>query len=371
MSTRIDPAKLIIEKTSKPKTKLPKEQLKFGATTSDHMLEIDWSESKGWSHPRIIPYGNLSVDPAASTFHYALECFEGFKAYRDDQNRIRLFRPERNMDRLNVSCQRLLFPPIDKEGLLSCIKQLVRVDRDWVPQGFGYSLYVRPCVISTYPYVGVSPSKQIKVFVITCPVGPYYATGFAPVRLLADENHVRAWPGGTGDVKIGANYALGIQPAAEAAKRGYHQILWVFGSDHQVTEVGTMNQFFFWRKPNGGRELVTAALDGTVLPGVTRDSILSLARTWKEFDVSERRYTITDVIAAVKENRMIEAFGAGTAAIVSPVNSVGWKGVDYPIPLDPADTKQKAGPLTRRLMDTIMSIQYGRTPHPEWSIILD
>ena len=207
---------------------------------------------------------------------------------------------------------------------------------------------------------------------ICSPVGPYYAEGFNPIKLLADPHVARAWPGGTGNTKVGGNYALGIRPALEASARGFAQMLWLFGDEHWVTEVGTMNQFFFWKNAQTGRrELVTAPLDGTILPGVTRDSILQLAREWGEFDVVERAYNLKEVMLAIKEKRMIEAFGAGTAAIVSPVKGFHFDGADYDIPLDFEGTNPsaKAGKLTQRISDHIMGIQYGKIPH-KWSVVV-
>ena len=358
---------LTIQRTTSPKPKLPREQLKFGQLMSDHMLVIDWSHEAGWDAPRIIPYQPLQLDPASSSLHYALQAFEGMKAYIDDSNNVRLFRPDMNMKRMNNSAHRLLLPTFDGEEFIRCIEAFVRVERDWIPKGFGYSLYLRPTLISTHPYLGVSPSTACKLYLIASPVGPYYPTGFAPIKLLADPHHARAWPGGTGAAKVGGNYAMGIRPAYKAAQQGYSQILWLFGADHQVTEVGTMNIFFFWQNERGQRELVTAPLDGTILPGVTRDSILSLTREWKEFQVSERHFVLADVIRAVEEGRMIEAFGAGTAAIVSPVSGFAFEGKEYEIPLD--GKEGKAGKLTERLSEMLMGIQYGRIPHV-WSKIV-
>jgi branched-chain amino acid aminotransferase len=332
--------------------------------------QIDWDAQKGWHAPRIIPYQALAIDPAASVLHYGLECFEGMKAYLDDEGHIRMFRPDMNMKRICSSAHRLLLPQVNGPEFLKCIEELLRVDKSWIPKGFGYSLYLRPTLIATWPYLGVQPALSAKLFVVCSPVGPYYAEGFNPIKLLADPQVARAWPGGTGNTKVGGNYALGIRPALEASARGYAQLLWLFGDDLQVTEVGTMNQFFFWKNAETGRdELVTAPLDGTILPGVTRDSILQLARQWGEFDVVERHYTLKEVIAAVEEGRMIEAFGAGTAAIVAPVKGFHFQGKEYDIPLDKSNAAAKAGKLTQRVSDTILGIQYGRIPH-EWSVVV-
>mmetsp|Transcript_1013 Transcript_1013/g.1339 ORF Transcript_1013/g.1339 Transcript_1013/m.1339 type:complete len:399 (+) Transcript_1013:2-1198(+) len=369
-SSQIDASQLTVQLTTSPKEKQPKETLKFGQSFSDHMLEIDWDVDGGWGAPRIKPYGDLSISPAASSLHYALQCFEGMKAYVDDNDNIRLFRPDKNMARMNSSCERLFLPSFNGDAVLECLKKLLVIDKSWIPKGSGYSLYIRPTVISTHPFIGVAAAQKAKLFVICSPVGPYYPTGFAPVKLLADPQNVRAWPGGTGDTKIGGNYAMGIRPGMDAVKKGYSQCLWLFGDDLQVTEVGTMNQFFFWKNKDTGKpELVTAALDGTILPGVTRDSILSLVREWGEFDVVERKYTLHEVMDAVNEGRMIEAFGAGTAAIVSPVNGFSYLGKEYAIPLDASDPSATAGKLTMRLADTIMGIQYGKI-ESDWSVVV-
>eukprot|EP00823_Brevimastigomonas_motovehiculus_P001168 TRINITY_DN11692_c0_g1_i1.p1 TRINITY_DN11692_c0_g1~~TRINITY_DN11692_c0_g1_i1.p1 ORF type:complete len:396 (+),score=109.90 TRINITY_DN11692_c0_g1_i1:46-1233(+) len=368
----VDASKLTVQMTQSPKPHAAKETLKFGSMMSDHMLDIDWVEGKGWTAPRIIPYQKLQLDPAASSLHYALECFEGLKAYVDDTEAIRLFRPDKNFQRLNNSCKRLFMPTFDENEVIKCVKELVKVEKSWIPRGMGYSLYLRPTVISTWAHVGVTPAKSVKLFIICSPVGPYYPEGFKPIKLLADPKYVRAWPGGTGDSKLGANYAGGIMPAMEAARKGYAQILWLFGDDLTVTEVGTMNQFFFWVNKEGEKELVTAPLDGTILPGVTRDTVLALCRQWNEFKVTERRYSINEVISAVQEGRMIESFGSGTAAIVSPVNGFHYNGKDFDLPLDAANPKAKAGKLTQKLADTIMGIQYGKLEDPfGWSIKVD
>jgi len=274
-----------------------------------------------------------------------------------------------NMVRMNSSLKRLYMPQFDGPQFLECMKELVRQEKDWIPKGMGYSLYLRPTAISTYAYVGVGPSRAAKLYCICSPVGPYFPSGFNPVRLLAEPKYVRAWPGGTGFTKVGGNYAMTIQPAQEATQRGYQQVLWLFGEDHQVTEVGTMNIFFYWIRKDGKKELITAPLDGTILPGVTRDSILALTRSWGDIEVTERPFNMKEVVNAVNEGRMLEAFGAGTAAIVCPVEGFFYNGKDHVVPLDKSDPKKKAGPLAQKITDTIMGIQYGRIPH-EWSVVI-
>ncbi|KAI9193384.1 aminotransferase [Polychytrium aggregatum] len=357
-----------ITQTTKSKEMLPLKDLVFGHTFSDHMLIAEWEATKGWANPEIKPYGKLSLDPSATVFHYAIECFEGMKAYKDKEGKIRLFRPDMNMNRLLRSCKRLTLPAFDKDELLKCIKALLKVDSKWIPGERGYSLYIRPTAIATQESLGVGASNKAMIFVIASPVGPYYKTGFAAVSLYATTKYVRAWPGGTGDAKIGSNYAPGIRPQIEVAQQGYQQNLWLFGDN--VTEVGTMNFFALWKNEAGETELITPPLDGTILPGVTRDSILTLAREWNQFKVTERPITMSELAKGVKEGRVLEMFGAGTAAIVSPIKNINYKGEDLAIPLDPKDPTSQAGPWTKKFADVIMGIQYGEIPH-KWSVVVD
>ena len=347
--------------------------LGFGKVFSDHMLEIDWNAEYGWCSPLIRPYGDITISPAASALHYGLQCFEGMKAYVGVGGEVRMFRPELNMERMNSSMKRLHMPNFDGDEFLKCIKELLLVDKDWIPHEEGFSLYLRPTAISLQPTLGVGRAMEAKLYCILSPVGPYYPEGFAPVRLLADQRHVRAWPGGTGDVKIGGNYGSSIAPQMAAAEQGFSQVLWLFGDDDQVTEVGTMNMFVLWDKPDGsGRELITAPLDGTILPGVTRRSVLELARSWGEFDVSERVFTMPELAEALDTGRVVEAFGCGTAAVVSPIKAISYQGREYVVPLDTEDPSAVAGPLTQRMWDEITGIQVGRIEGPDgWSVVVE
>jgi branched-chain amino acid aminotransferase len=299
-----------------------------------------------------------------------LQCFEGMKAYKALTDRsLRLFRPDMNMRRLSSSMDRLHMPgaDFDRNALIKCIAELVRLDERWIPEGEGYSLYIRPTVIATHRFLGVAPPDNLLLYVITCPVGPYYRTGFRPVRLTADTPYVRAWPGGTGNVKVGGNYAPTMKPQAEAAERGYGQVLWLWGDKDEITEVGAMNVFFFLINESTGRkELVTPPLTrGDILPGVTRDSILYLARQWGDFDVSERFPTMSEIRQAAEEGRLMEAFGAGTAAVVTPISCIQYKGVDIDIP-----TPERG--MTKRIWDEITGIQYGKNEGPAgWSVKVD
>lgn len=369
-AAKLDASAVQITRTDSPKAKLPKEKLTFGTTFSDHMLEIDWAEGKGWGTPKIHPYQSLSIDPAASVLHYALECFEGMKAYKDGDGKARLFRPNKNMERMNNSMRRLHLPTFEGDQLQELIAELVRVDKDWIPDGEGFSLYIRPTGISTHNFLGVGPAKAAKIFVILSPVGPYYPEGFAAVTLFADNHNTRAWPGGTGDAKVGGNYGPTISPQMQAAQKGYSQVLWLFGDKHEVTEVGTMNMFVHWINEDGEKELVTAPLDGTILPGVTRDSILHMARNLPGVGkVSERKYFMPELAKACNEGRVLEAFGCGTAAVVSPIKLIHWDGTDYHVPVN---KETDSGPLCHQFWDDLVGIQYGRLEGPEgWSVVID
>ncbi|TPX62115.1 branched-chain-amino-acid transaminase [Powellomyces hirtus] len=362
-------SQLVTTLTKTPKKKLPNNELVFGRTFSDHMLIIEWDAEQGWHAPEIKPYGKLHLDPSAVVFHYALECFEGMKAYKDKNGTIRMFRPDLNMARLNKSCARLTLPTFAAGELLELIKEFLRVDSNWIPTERGYSLYLRPTVIATQESLGVGASNRALMYVIASPVGPYYKTGFNAVSLFATRDYVRAWPGGTGDAKVGGNYAPGIRPQIEVAREGYQQNLWLFGDEGYVTEVGTMNFFMFWTNEEGELELLTPPLDGTILPGVTRSSILALARQWGEFKVSEKSVTMDRISRAVKEGRVHEIFGTGTAAIVAPIKKIRIDEKDLIIPLDKSDPTSQAGPLTARIKNTIEAIQYGEMEH-EWSVVV-
>lgn len=331
------------------------------------MLSIEWTAKDGWLPARITPYQNLSLDPASCVFHYAFECFEGMKAYKDSAGKVRLFRPAKNMERMNKSSARIALPTFDQPAMIDLIAKFAEMEKRFIPDGRGYSLYLRPTMIGTQRTLGVGPPGSALLYVIASPVGPYYPTGFKAVSLEATDYAVRAWPGGVGDKKLGANYAPCILPQLEAAKRGFHQNLWLFGEEEYVTEVGTMNMFVAIKnKETGQNELLTAPLDGTILEGVTRDSILSLAKEklvplgWK---IIERKYTMSELHSASKEGRLLEAFGSGTAAVVSPVRNISWKGelVECGLRKD-----QEAGDITLQMLRWIEARQYGDEEH-EWS----
>ncbi|KAJ2139811.1 branched-chain-amino-acid transaminase bat2 [Coemansia sp. RSA 520] len=360
----IDASKLTKTLTTAPKELLDPKTLNFGKNFTDHMLCIKFTEENGWEAPEIKPYGPLQIDPAAFVLNYSVETFEGMKAYKASDGTINLFRPTKNMERLATSSQRIMLPEFNQEQFLQCIKELVKTDERFIPDQHGYSLYIRPNFIGTEPNLNLQYSREALLYVYLSPVGPYFPR---TVKLYANTEEVRAWPGGVGNFKLGGNYAPALRPAMDVVRKGYDQILWLLGDDHYVTEVGTMNFLIFWINAEGEKELVTAPLDGIILPGVTRDSLLELARAWGEFKVSERRVTMPEVVQAIADGRMLEAFGAGTACVVCSVSVVLYNGVEYQIPVDPSNPDAVFGPLTKRLRDELLDIQYGKKPSP-WAV---
>ncbi|XP_048356208.1 branched-chain-amino-acid aminotransferase, cytosolic isoform X3 [Sphaerodactylus townsendi] len=356
-------ADLIINPAATFKEKPDPTGLVFGTVFSDNMLFIEWSLASGWEKPHIKPLENLSVHPAISAFHYAVELFEGMKAYRGADGKIRLFRPRLNMDRMLRSAMRATLPGFDKEELLECIRKLVEVEKEWVPYSTSASLYIRPTLIGTEPSLGVKKPSKALLYVILSPVGPYFSTGsFNPISLWADPKYVRAWKGGTGDCKLGGNYGSSIYAQREAMELGCQQVLWLYGEDHQITEVGTMNLFLHWQNEDGEEELATPPLDGIILPGVTRQSILDLAHKWGEFKVSERYITMSDLIAALKDRRVKEMFGAGTACVVCPISTILYQGETLHIP-----TMDNGPKIATRFLKELTDIQYGREDS-EWTV---
>jgi branched-chain amino acid aminotransferase len=328
------------------------------------MLEIDWDEETGWKAPVISAYHNLEIDPRNSTLHYAIQLFEGMKAYKN-KNKLVLFRPDMNMKRLLVSAERIGLPSFDTTEFMKCIEDLLKIDKDWIPEKTGYSIYIRPTFISMTNVLGVSAPKQAKLFVILAPVAGYFNKGFEPVNIICSENIVRSWPGGFGYAKLGANYGPTLQYFKEIKNQKYDQILWLINDI--VTEVGVMNFFVYWTNKSNEKELITCPLDGTILPGVTRDSVIQMAKSWN-IKVSEKHYTIQDVMLAQKENRIIEAFGTGTAAVICPIKSISYKGEKINLNLG---KEGKVGDLSKKLYEHISDIHYGRVLHPFWSKIVN
>lgn len=327
--------------------------LGFGQYFSDHMLVMDYREGQGWHNPRIDPYGPLSLDPAAMVLHYGQEVFEGLKAYRGEGGGIYMFRPMANLERMNRSCARVCIPELPIDFIMEAMMELVRVEQDWIPRPEGTSLYIRPTVVATEPCLGVKVSDEYIFFIIVGPVGAYYPEGFNPVKIYVEEKYVRAAPGGLGEAKTSANYVASLLAAEEAHAAGFTQVLWLDACDKQtIEEVGTMNIFFVI-----GDEIITAPLGGSILPGVTRDSVIQLCKRWG-LTVSERRLTINEVIKAQADGSLREAFGSGTAAVISPVGSISYKGETYDV------GGGGAGELSQRLYDEITGIQLGRKEDP-------
>jgi branched-chain amino acid aminotransferase len=343
------------------------DDLVFGKHFTDHMLKIAFHKRLGgWQRPEIMPMENLVLHPAAKVFHYALELFEGMKAYRGVDGRIRIFRPEMNMARMNASAQRSGLPTFDAQEFIKCMARLISIDQEWIPHSQEASLYLRPTLIGIEPTLGVASSDSALLYTILSPVGGYFkADTAAAVSLLADPRYTRAWPGGVGDRKMGSNYAPTIHIQAEATKQGLQQVLWLYGEDHQVTEVGTMNIFLMTINERGEKELITPHLNGLILPGITRDSILRLSREWREFRVTERKITMYEVVKMLRENRLLEMFGTGTACIVSPIERIFYLGENLMIP-----TMEQKDAVFSRVQKELTDIQYGRVNHP-WAIVID
>uniref|UniRef100_A0A0N4ZL70 Branched-chain-amino-acid aminotransferase n=1 Tax=Parastrongyloides trichosuri TaxID=131310 RepID=A0A0N4ZL70_PARTI len=347
-------------------------EAKFGALFTDHMVNCDWEASTGWKNPEIIPMGPFKIHPAAKVLHYASELFEGMKAYRGVDNKIRLFRPDMNMQRMIRTAERCALPTFDQEEAIKVISEQIKIDEAWVPYSEVASLYIRPTLIGTEGALGVSDSNTAKFFVITGPAGAYFATGFKPVTLLADSRYIRAFPGGVGQYKMGCNYAPTLLIGRKAAKKGCQQVLWLSGENEEVTEAGTMNFFVFWKNESGEDELITSSLDkGVILPGVTRQSILDLAKDFSSIKVTERDFTMEELIRAIKEKRIYQAFGAGTAAVVSPVGKILYhnrKTGNYEELVIP--TMETSDNLMEALYKKILDIQYGRLEKPGWTRIV-
>jgi len=345
MSTLID-----IQRTRSPKQRPSPSELGFGKHFTDHMFLMDFERGRGWSGGRVVPYGPVQVDPAASALHYGQTIFEGLKAFPDPAGRIRVFRLGDHLARLNQSARTLCIPEVDLEVAARGVRALLAIDAAWMPEGEGTSLYIRPLVFATEPFLGVRPAEHFLLCVFLSPVAGYYSTGAAPVRIWVEERYTRAAPGGLGTAKTGANYAASLRAAEDAKARGYEQVLWLDALEHKhVEEVGTMNLFL-----RIGEEIVTPPLEGTLLRGITRDSVLTLLRHWG-LKVSERRISIEEIRTAHARGVLQEVFGTGTAAVISPVGELGF-----------ADTSLKigdgAGPVASRLKQAITDIQYGRAP---------
>ena len=322
--------------------------LVFGRVFCDHMFMMDFTRGKGWQNPRIVPYHLLEMDPAAMVLHYGQGIFEGLKAYRWRNDKICLFRSDQNWERWNRSARRMCMPEIDPAFQARAVEELLKLDRDWVPHSVGSSLYVRPTMIATEPHLGVRPADSYLYFIITGPVAAYYAEGFNPVKIYVSEEYVRTVRGGVGEAKTMANYASSLYAAEIAKKKGFTQVLWLDAVERRyVEEVGTSNIFF-----RIGEELITPPLTGSILPGVTRNSVMQLAGHWG-IKVTERQITIDEVIETAKSGEMKEMFATGTAAVISPVGEFSYRDRMYRI----ADAG--VGEWSQKLYDEILGIQYG------------
>lgn len=339
---------ITIEKAATLKEKPAQDQLGFGSIFTDHMFIMDYVDGEGWIDPRIVPYQDIVLAPSAMVFHYGQEMFEGLKAYRTPDDEIQLFRPEKNIERTNVTNERICIPKVDVDDVLQAIKALVDVEKDWVPSAPGTSLYIRPFIIATDPFLGVRPSKTYKFMVILSPVGAYYKEGINPVKIWVENEYVRAVKGGVGFAKTGANYAASLKAQMKAKEKGYTQVLWLDGVERKyVEEVGTMNVFF---KIDG--EIVTPSLEGSILPGVTRMSVIELLKSWG-MPVTERKITIEEVYEAGKNGKLDEVFGTGTAAVISPVGMLDWQGDKLTV------NDNQIGETAKKLYDTITGVQSG------------
>ncbi len=344
--------KITIEKTKTPKQK-PQDQntLGFGNYYTDHMFLMNYDIGEGWHNPRIVPYGPIALEPSAMCLHYGQEVFEGLKAYRTADGGVSMFRPDRNMARLNKSNERLCIPLIDEQFALEAMKQLVKVDEDWIPTAEGTSLYIRPFIFAVDAHVGVHPAHHLIFCIILSPVGAYYPEGINPVKIFVEQNYVRAVKGGMGFAKTGGNYASSLKAQDEAFAAGFTQVLWLDGIERKyIEEVGTMNVFFIIDD-----EVITPALQGSILSGITRMSCIDILRSWG-MKVTERPISIDELAKAADDGRLKEAFGSGTAAVISPIGELKWGDKTMVI------NAGKIGTVSQKLYDTLTGIQWGRVP---------
>jgi branched-chain amino acid aminotransferase len=314
--------------------------LEFGQTFSDHMFVADFANGE-WQAPSIVPFGNFSLSPANPALHYGQALFEGLKAYKNEAGEISIFRPEANLRRLNISADRLCMPAYSEELFIDGLKELLRLDADWIPSTPGSSLYIRPFMFATGEFLGVKPSDTYRFAIITCPVNAYYSM---PLRVKVEETYVRAVEGGFGFAKAAGNYAGSLYPAKKAAEEGYHQLLWTDGKTHEYfEESGTMNLMFVINDT-----LITPALSTSILAGVTRDSLIQLAKD-RGMQVEERKVSVAEVMAAIENNTLQEAFGCGTAAVISHIKTIGFRGKDYELPA--VETRKYSSQFAQDLQD--------------------
>ncbi|QQG65250.1 branched-chain amino acid aminotransferase [Desulfobulbus oligotrophicus] len=340
------------------KPKPDQSNLGFGQFFTDHMFTMRWNRQEGWHDAAIEPYQAFALDPAAMVFHYGQAIFEGMKAYRGPDNQIFLFRPMDNFIRMNESAQRMCMPRFPLDRVLQALRALVYLDQDWVPRTPGATLYIRPTMIATEPALGLRAAENYLFFIICCPVGAYYSEGFAPTTIYVEGDYVRSVPGGVGNAKTSGNYAASLKAQSAAQAKGFTQVLWLDAVERRyIEEVGTSNIFFLI-----DGELITPPLEGSILPGITRDSVLQLARDWG-YRVSERRLTIDEVIEAGEKGTLQESFGTGTAAVISPVGELFYQ--DERIRIN----NGTAGELSTRLFEELQAIQFGTREDPhKWRV---
>ena len=350
-----------VTRTTSPKQKPDPGTLSFGTVFTDHMFVMEYTPSGGWQNGRIVPYGPIQLDPAAVVLHYGQEMFEGLKAYKTASGKVQLFRPYMNAKRTNRTNDRLCIPPIDEELFVSAIKALVDVDQDWIPQGEGTSLYVRPFIFGDEPYLGVRASKTYRFMIILSPVGPYFSSGLQPTKMYVEDQYIRATAGGTGEAKCGGNYGGALKAQEIAHEKGYEQILWLDAHDRKyIEEIGSANAFFVI-----GDEVVTSPLSGTILPGITRDSIIALCKHFG-IPVSERKLSIDELLEAYWAGRLKEMFASGTAAIVAPIGELLYQ--DQLMTINDG----KIGPIAQKMYDTIYGIQTGRVDDfMNWTVAVE
>ena len=338
-------------RTKTPKQKPDYSKLGFGKYFTDHMFMCNYTEGQGWHDARIVPFQDITLSPAAMVFHYAQEMFEGMKAYKTADGRILLFRPNKNIERMNNTNARLCIPQLDPDFVLKAIKETVEFDKDWIPSEKGTSLYIRPFIIATDAMLGVHASKTYLFCIILSPVASYYAAGLNPVKIAVEDEYVRAVKGGTGFAKVGGNYASSLIGQQKAEKNGYAQVLWLDGIEHKyVDEVGAMNVFFVI-----DGEVITPKLEGNILPGVTRASVIDLLKS-KGYKVTERRIAIAEVWDSYNAGKLDEMFGTGTAAVISPVGHLDWHDKKMTI------NDNEIGKISQMLYDELTGIQWGDKP---------
>ena len=340
--------KITVVETKEPKEMIAESELGFGKYFSDHMFVMDYEEGRGWYDARIVPFGNISLHPASTVLHYGAEIFEGLKAYRRADGVVQLFRPMENIKRMNTSAERMCLPLLDEDEAFDILKAFVKHEEKWVPKSKGTSLYLRPFMFGNDEALGVHAVKRATFMIIASPSGSYYKEGINPVKIMIENDDVRTVRGGTGYAKCGGNYAASTRAGEKANKKGYTQVLWLDGVERRyIEEVGAMNVMF---KING--EIVTPMLTGSILPGITRKSCIEVLKK-QGYSVSERLLSVDELISALKDGSLEEAWGCGTAAVVSPIGRLMYNDVEYVI------NNEKIGEVTQKLYDILTGIQWG------------